>query len=76
MSIAVRYKGHDRFEIGICGHRVTVDQPGTPGDRTSARPPPSCSWRAWQAASASTPNGSSGATTCRPRASRFGATTR
>lgn len=48
--------------------------PGTPGDRTPARPPPSCSWRAWPPVSASTPNGSSGATTCRPRASRFGAT--
>lgn len=31
MSIAVRYEGHDRFEIGIRGHRVTVDQPADAG---------------------------------------------
>ena len=35
MSIAVRYKGHDRLEIGIRGHRVTVDQPGNAGGQDS-----------------------------------------
>jgi len=39
MSIAVRYEGHDRFEIGIRGHRVTVDQPRDAGGQDSGPTP-------------------------------------